>query len=90
MRRLEAPVIGIVIVGAEHGVRAGYYGYYGYYGYGYGYAHPGEVSLVSKLLPWKSGRRRRGSRGPSDAARLAVRGAARPASATAAGGLDRR
>jgi capsular exopolysaccharide synthesis family protein len=57
LRRLEAPVIGIVIVGAEHGVRAGYYGYYGYYGYGYGYAHPGEVSLVSKLLPWKHGRR---------------------------------
>ncbi len=61
MRRLEAPVIGIVIVGAEHGVRAGYYGYYGYYGYGYGYAHPGEVSFVSKLLPWKA-RRSEGQR----------------------------
>jgi capsular exopolysaccharide synthesis family protein len=57
LRRLEAPVIGIVIVGAEHGVRAGYYGYYGYYGYGYGYAHPGEVSLISKLLPWRSPKR---------------------------------
>jgi capsular exopolysaccharide synthesis family protein len=57
LRRLEAPVIGIVIVGAEHGVRAGYYGYYGYYGYGYGYAHPGEVSLVSRLMPWKAGRK---------------------------------
>jgi capsular exopolysaccharide synthesis family protein len=54
MRRLEAPVIGIVIVGAEHGVRAGYYGYYGYYGYGYGYAHPGEVSIVKRLMPWRS------------------------------------
>lgn len=54
LRRLEVPVIGIVIVGAEHGVRAGYYGYYGYYGYGYGYAHPGEVSLVSRLKPWKT------------------------------------
>jgi hypothetical protein len=54
LRRLEAPVIGVVIVGAEHGVRAGYYGYYGYYGYGYGYAHPGEVSIVSRLLPWKT------------------------------------
>ena len=57
MRRLEATVIGVVIVGAEHGVRAGYYGYYGYYGYGYGYAHPGEVSIVKRLLPWKGGRK---------------------------------
>lgn len=57
MRRLEATVIGVVIVGAEHGVRAGYYGYYGYYGYGYGYAHPGEVSIVKRLLPWKAGRK---------------------------------
>ncbi len=57
LRRLEAPVIGIVIVGAEHGVRAGYYGYYGYYGYGYGYAHPGEVSIVSRLMPWKAGKK---------------------------------
>jgi capsular exopolysaccharide synthesis family protein len=60
LRRLEAPVIGIVIVGAEHGVRAGYYGYYGYYGYGYGYAHPGEVSIVSRLLPWKASRKASG------------------------------
>ena len=79
MRRLEAPVIGIVIVGAEHGVRAGYYGYYGYYGYGYGYAHPGEVSLVSKLLPWKSARRSEGSRGPSDG-RVSRSASARPTS----------
>ena len=57
LRRLEATVIGVVIVGAEHGVRAGYYGYYGYYGYGYGYAHPGEVSIVKRLLPWKGGRK---------------------------------
>ena len=57
LRRLEAPVIGIAIVGAEHGVRAGYYGYYGYYGYGYGYAHPGEVSIVHRLMPWKAGRK---------------------------------
>ena len=59
MRRLEAPVIGVVIVGAEHGVRAGYYGYYGYYGYGYGYAHPGEVSVMQRLMPWKAGRKGR-------------------------------
>ena len=57
LRRLEATVIGVVIVGAEHGVRAGYYGYYGYYGYGYGYAHPGEVSIVKRLLPWRGGRK---------------------------------
>ena len=57
LRRLEATVIGVVIVGAEHGVRAGYYGYYGYYGYGYGYAHPGEVSIVKRLLPWKVGKK---------------------------------
>jgi capsular exopolysaccharide synthesis family protein len=62
LRRLEVPVIGIVIVGAEHGVRAGYYGYYGYYGYGYGYAHPGEVSLVSRLKPWKSHKKQSGGR----------------------------
>jgi capsular exopolysaccharide synthesis family protein len=55
LRRLEATVIGIVIVGAEHGARAGYYGYYGYYGYGYGYAHPGEASITKRLLPWKGG-----------------------------------
>jgi capsular exopolysaccharide synthesis family protein len=72
MRRLEAPVIGVVIVGAEHGVRAGYYGYYGYYGYGYGYAHPGEVSLMSKLLPWRAGKRSDGSGSPTRA------GASRP------------
>ena len=59
MRRLEATVIGVVIVGAEHGVRAGYYGYYGYYGYGYGYAHPGEVSIMKRLMPWKAGRKPR-------------------------------
>jgi capsular exopolysaccharide synthesis family protein len=80
MRRLEAPVIGVVIVGAEHGVRAGYYGYYGYYGYGYGYAQPGEVSLVSKLLPWKSGKRSEGTRSPSGA------GATRPGSSGAVPG----
>ncbi len=57
LRRLEATVIGVVIVGAEHGARAGYYGYYGYYGYGYGYAHPGEVSIMKKLIPWKGGRK---------------------------------
>jgi capsular exopolysaccharide synthesis family protein len=61
LRRLEVPVIGVVIVGAEHGVRAGYYGYYGYYGYGYGYAHPGEVSIVSRLLPWKAAKRHNGA-----------------------------
>jgi hypothetical protein len=55
-------------------VRAGYYGYYGYYGYGYGYAHPGEVSLVSKLLPWKNARRSEGSRGPSAGAGATRRG----------------
>lgn len=54
LRRLEATVIGVVIIGAEHGARAGYYGYYGYYGYGYGYAHPGEVSVTQRLLPWKA------------------------------------
>lgn len=60
LRRLEATVIGVVIVGAEHGVRAGYYGYYGYYGYGYGYAHPGEVSVMKRLLPWKASRKAQG------------------------------
>ena len=50
-------MIGVVIVGAEHGVRAGYYGYYGYYGYGYGYAHPGEVSVMQRLMPWKASRK---------------------------------
>lgn len=61
LRRLEAPVIGVVIVGAEHGVRAGYYGYYGYYGYGYGYAHPGEVSVMQRLMPWKAGKKGAGA-----------------------------
>ena len=53
LRRLEATTVGIVLVGAEHGARAGYYGYYGYYGYGYGYAHPGEVPKMSRLFPWR-------------------------------------
>jgi capsular exopolysaccharide synthesis family protein len=86
LRRLEAPVIGIVIVGAEHGVRAGYYGYYGYYGYGYGYAHPGEVSLVSKLLPWKSARRGESSRGPSAGSGASRRSSGRSASGQPAAG----
>ena len=47
----------VVIVGAEHGTRAGYYGYYGYYGYGYGYAHPGETSILKRFLPWKGTRK---------------------------------
>ncbi|MGZ6952073.1 MAG: hypothetical protein ACXVJX_08200 [Acidimicrobiia bacterium] len=77
LRRLEVPVIGIVIVGAEHGVRAGYYGYYGYYGYGYGYAHPGEVSIVSRLKPWKG--RKSGARvGSTTAAPGPVRTAVPP------------
>ena len=71
-------MIGIVIVGAEHGVRAGYYGYYGYYGYGYGYAHPGEVSLVSKLLPWKSAQAVGGLPEPVGRGRVARRGARGP------------
>jgi capsular exopolysaccharide synthesis family protein len=79
MRRLEAPVIGIVIVGAEHGVRAGYYGYYGYYGYGYGYAHPGEVSLMSKLLPWKGGRKSEGAKHAPRAGSSSRRGSGRSA-----------
>lgn len=66
LRRLEATVIGVVIVGAEHGARAGYYGYYGYYGYGYGYAHPGEVSVTQRLLPWKAKK-------PSPRTKVAVR-----------------
>lgn len=53
LRRLEATTVGVVLVGAEHGARAGYYGYYGYYGYGYGYAHPGEVPKMSRLFPWR-------------------------------------
>jgi capsular exopolysaccharide synthesis family protein len=54
LRRLEATVVGIVLVGAEHGARAGYYGYYGYYGYGYGYAHPGEVPKLQRMFPWRT------------------------------------
>ena len=54
LRRLEATVVGIVLVGAEHGARAGYYGYYGYYGYGYGYAHPGEVPKLRRMFPWRT------------------------------------
>ena len=54
LRRLEATVVGIVLVGAEHGARAGYYGYYGYYGYGYGYAHPGEVPKLQRVFPWRT------------------------------------
>jgi len=54
LRRLEAVVVGIVLVGAEHGARAGYYGYYGYYGYGYGYAHPGEVPKLQRMFPWRT------------------------------------
>ena len=77
LRRLEASVIGIVIVGAEHGVRAGYYGYYGYYGYGYGYAHPGEVSIVHRLMPWKAGRKP-GTR-PSSSPRPSEPGRSSPA-----------
>ena len=53
LRRLEATTVGVVLVGAEHGARAGYYGYYGYYGYGYGYAHPGEIPKMSRLFPWR-------------------------------------
>jgi hypothetical protein len=70
-------VIGVVIVGAEHGARAGYYGYYGYYGYGYGYAHPGEVSIMKKLIPWK------GSRKPRSAAPVRPRPPVAPSSAPA-------
>ena len=72
LRRLEATVIGVVIVGAEHGVRAGYYGYYGYYGYGYGYAHPGEVSVMKRLLPWKASRKAQGRSRATTPSALAV------------------
>ena len=72
LRRLEATVIGVVIVGAEHGVRAGYYGYYGYYGYGYGYAHPGEVSIVKRLLPWKGGRKAGATSSPAKRSTVAM------------------
>jgi capsular exopolysaccharide synthesis family protein len=75
LRRLEAPVIGLVIVGAEHGVRAGYYGYYGYYGYGYGYAHPGEVSIMARLLPWKAARKPAGGKGGATSGTSQKRGA---------------
>ena len=78
LRRLEATVIGVVIVGAEHGVRAGYYGYYGYYGYGYGYAHPGEVSILKRLLPW------RGARKPQSRPRATVPGPSASPSAPSA------
>ncbi|CAB4948944.1 unannotated protein [freshwater metagenome] len=61
LRRLEATTVGIVLVGAEHGARAGYYGYYGYYGYGYGYAHPGEVPKMSRLFPWRKPTRGEGT-----------------------------
>jgi capsular exopolysaccharide synthesis family protein len=54
LRRLEATVVGVVLVGAEHGARAGYYGYYGYYGYGYGYAHPGETPKLQRMFPWRT------------------------------------
>ena len=77
LRRLEATVIGVVIIGAEHGARAGYYGYYGYYGYGYGYAHPGEVSIMHRLMPWKAAHKnqpgsRPGASGPESRPRPSV------------------
>ena len=52
LRRLEARVVGVVLIGAEHGSRGSYYGYYGYYG-GYGYDEAMEISLVDRLLPWR-------------------------------------
>lgn len=54
LRRLEATVIGAVLVGAERNGKSGYYGYYGYYGYGYGYAHPGEVPKLQRMFPWRT------------------------------------
>ena len=61
LRRLEATVIGTVLVGVQHGRRGGYYGYYGYYGYGgYGTApdSPSDFDRLKKrLIPWSRGRR---------------------------------
>jgi capsular exopolysaccharide synthesis family protein len=51
LRRLEATVIGTVLVGVQHSPRTGYYGYYGYYGYGY--QKPEQAQLRHRLLPWK-------------------------------------
>ncbi len=60
LRRLEATVIGTVLVGVQHGRRGGYYGYYGYYGYG-GYATTDKASdldrLKTRLIPWRRGNR---------------------------------
>ncbi len=60
LRRLEATVIGIVLVGVRARRRGGYYGYYGYYGYG-GYGTPDSPTdldrLKKRLIPWRNGRR---------------------------------
>jgi Mrp family chromosome partitioning ATPase len=63
LRRLEATVVGVVLVGADRGARAGYYGYYGYYGYGYGYGRGESVedSLRHRLMPWRRPRPKRDS-----------------------------
>jgi capsular exopolysaccharide synthesis family protein len=59
LRRLDATVIGLVLVGAEHSKRGGYYGYYGYYGYGYGRGGDRRnASPLKRLVPWPGGRRR--------------------------------
>jgi capsular exopolysaccharide synthesis family protein len=63
LRRVDATVIGLVLVGAEPSRRGGYYGYYGYYGYGYGYGHGGDGrdTALKRLIPWRGGRSRRGA-----------------------------
>jgi capsular exopolysaccharide synthesis family protein len=59
LRRLDATVIGLVLVAAEHSKRGGYYGYYGYYGYGYGRGGDRrDASALKRLVPWSGGRRR--------------------------------
>jgi Mrp family chromosome partitioning ATPase len=37
LRRFDAPVVGLALIGAHPSSTYGYYGYHGYYGYGYGY-----------------------------------------------------
>ena len=69
LRRLEATVVGAVLVGAERNGKSGYYGYYGYYGYGYGYGYGGtrygygpsagygakaEPPKLLGVIPWKA------------------------------------
>lgn len=50
LRRIEAPVVGAVLIGVEHGALGGFYGYDGYYGGTYG-------SDNGRKRGWRSRRR---------------------------------